>query len=138
MCLRSLGFVLTLAFPLLACGGAEAPEGAIATPEAATPPEAEAKAPKEPAKATIGEAEIKELEAMCAAVDHDYIDGTLTDYFRNVKSQTDWGKGVQKKADESTTPGRVLLAEMKDGGLEPTDARVPACGRIFDYIDDVE
>ena len=107
-------------------------------PAAAAPPNDDAQAPPAAPKASIGESEVRELEAMCAAVDHDYIDGTLSDYFRDVKSQTDWSKGVQAKADESTTPGRVLLAAMKDAGVAETDKRLPACGRIFEYIDDVE
>ena len=138
MCLRSLGFALLLLAPSPACDSADPPAEAIATPQTAAPPPTEDNAPLPPSKASIGSAEIAELEAMCAAVDHDYIDGTLSDYFRDVKSQTDWGKGVQAKADESTTPGRVLLAAMKDAGVAETDKRLPACGRIFEYIDDVE
>lgn len=141
MCLRSLGFVALCTGLVAACDKAEPQDVAIATsgaPASALPGGEATPTATTQMKVGVGEKEVKELEAMCAAVDHDYIDGTLTDYFRNVKSTTTWGAALQAKADESTTPGRVLLEAMKQAGIDATDTRVPACGRIFEYIDDVE
>ena len=75
---------------------------------------------------------------MCAAVDHDYNDGTLSDYFRGLTCQTPWGQELRARADESITPARLLLAAAKAGGLKESDGRLPACVRLFEYIDDVE
>lgn len=119
------------------CGEAEKPQPAIATP-APAPGAGEVTAAPEAAAVERSAEELADLEAMCAAVDHDYNDGTLSDYFRGLESKTAWGQALQKRADASTSPGRLLLEAARAAGLKEVDARAPACGRLSEYIDDVE
>ncbi len=83
-------------------------------------------------------AELGDLEAMCAALDHDYIDGTLSDYYADVKPATTWGEEIKKAGDAADQPGRHLEgaaeALAKESGLE-----LPApCTKLFDVLDDLE
>ena len=138
---RSLVFLTFVALSTGACGEGEGGAPAIANPQVANRPEPTPAAPGKPTEAEASarsEAELADLEAMCAAVDHDYNDGTLSDYFKGLSSSTPWGKELQARADESTSPGRLLLAAARESGLPDVDPRAPACGRIFEYIDDVE
>jgi hypothetical protein len=142
MCLRLQGFtalaLLVSALGASGCGASEPDAKAIAAPKPApAPPEPQARA-SPPSASDLDANQIADLEAMCAAVDHDYNDGTLSDYFKGLACQTAWGEELRERADESTTPGRVLLQAAKQAGLSNTDTRTPACARIFDYIDDVE
>ena len=147
---RSQAFRLAPLTLLLACGDASAPDPAITTPAASpqagagTPGEAgmgsaagRANDPASP-KAALDAAALADLEAMCAAVDHDYNDGTLSDYFRGLECQSDWGKSLRKEADESVSPGRLLLARANEHGLQLDAQHAPACARLAGYIDDVE
>ena len=106
-----------------------------ASPPQTTKPDASGPAP---AKAADRTAELKDLGAMCAALDHDYIDGTLSDYYAEVKPATAWGERVKKAGDAADQPGRHLEGEAKSltetAGLELPEA----CTELFDVLDDLE
>ena len=77
---------------------------------------------------------------MCAAVDKDYVDGTLSDYFAGLSLRGSWGEEVSKKAEAGIQPARALLAAEKQESwpeaLGPS-AR-PSCRKLESYVDDVE
>lgn len=75
---------------------------------------------------------------MCAAVDKDYIDGTLSDYFAGLEATSAWGKSLRTRADESPTPGRVLEAAARERGWAAGSNMAPSCAKLFEYLDDVE
>ncbi|PRP93012.1 hypothetical protein ENSA5_45730 [Enhygromyxa salina] len=75
---------------------------------------------------------------MCKAVDHDYGDGTLGDYYRGLKARTAWGQAQLAAGNESITPGRLLekaVAELDPGAKDPI---LEHCRKLLDYLDDVE
>ncbi len=114
----------------------------VPDPDAQPPAERTAEEPPTekfaaPPASKMDATEIADLERMCAAVDHDYVDGTLSDYFADTKSETTWGRELQARADESTTPGRELLRAARSRGWTP-QLGAPSCVRLFDYLDDVE
>ena len=79
-----------------------------------------------------------DLARLCEALDHDYRDGTLSDYYRDVEIRTDWGREQRKRGDTSGTPGRLLEAAAKE--LDPwgTAPELTSCRGLFEYLDDVE
>lgn len=75
---------------------------------------------------------------MCAALDHDYVDGTLSDYYAGVKPATSWGQQVKKAGDAADQPGRHLEGEAK-ALIEGSELELPApCTKLFDVLDDLE
>ena len=85
------------------------------------------------------EIKLADLEQLCAALDRDYGDGTLSDYYGKLVMRSDWGRRQKAAGDESITPGRLLEAAVAE--LSPPgqiDARLPSCARLLDYLDDVE
>ena len=65
---------------------------------------------------------LADLDAMCKALDHDYVDGTLTDYYREIQPKTAWGKAQREAGDASIQPGRLLekaVAELSPGAEDP-------------------
>lgn len=113
--------------------GEAAADGAKAG-EATPTPDPEPAAKPDPKRA----AKLEDLDELCAAVDHDYKDGTLGDYYAEVEPRTDWGKAQRDKGNESITPARLLekaVAELDPGGEDPA---IPNCHKLLDYIDDVE
>lgn len=133
---------------MAACGGPQPTEDHTAAGHA--PKSTAGSEPSPTAPAPSGEVEAKEntgaasskeiadLEQLCAALDKDYIDGTLSDYFAGIKSSTPWGEGLRKRANESATPGRDLEAAAKEKSLAAGPSVAPSCARLFDYLDDVE
>ena len=83
-----------------------------------------------------------DLEALCAALNHDYVDGTLTDYYREVHPTTPLGQQWKKAGEESVQPGRALaVAYAEHLARAPGEAPgegMPACARLFEELDDLE
>ena len=142
--IRALAFLLAL--PLLACRPSEsdtsdaAPAGAAAEPQAKSSdasqaePRLEAPTAPDPERA----AKLADLDALCAAIDHDYKDGTLGDYYAKVEPTTAWGKAQREAGNASVTPGRLLekaVAELSPGASDPA---LGSCRTLLDYLDDVE
>lgn len=137
---------LVLALPLLACRPSEsdtsdaAPAGAAAQPPAPasaaskSEPRVEAPSAPDPERA----AKLADLDVLCAAIDHDYKDGTLGDYYAKVEPTTAWGKAQRDAGNASVTPGRLLeqaVAELSPGASDPA---LGNCRTLLDYLDDVE
>jgi len=121
-----------------------APTRASASPEG--PAERQAEPPAEPEAEPAAEpkpdheraAQLADLDDMCKAVDHDYVDGTLTDYYGDLKPRTAWGEAQRDAGDQSMQPGRLLekaVAELSPGAIDPA---LPHCRKLLDYLDDVE
>ncbi len=74
---------------------------------------------------------------LCKALNHDYIDGTLTDYYGRVSPQTELGKQVKAAGNDSVTPGRDLIAaftKLLGKGNTPG----PHCAELVEQIDELE
>lgn len=81
---------------------------------------------------------LADLNDMCGALNHDYDDGTLTDYYRDVKPRTEWGKAQREAGNKAMQPGRLLekaVAELSPGARGPA---LEHCRKLLDYIDEVE
>jgi hypothetical protein len=131
-CLVALGVSFT------GCDGEPEPASAP-TPSAEPAAAAKAIAPQPPPTSPVpNPARVADLETMCERVEHDYNDGTLTDYFSGLKVGTDWGNAVLRRGDASTQPGRVLEAAADELGYTPEPNERSACGRLFDVLDDLE
>jgi hypothetical protein len=129
---------LILMSGLLACRSAESPERSAPAPEARRAGAAAAEPDPEPAPDPELEAKLRDLDELCEAVDHDYGDGTLGDYYADVKPRTAWGKAQMKAGNESIQPGRLLekaVAELSPGAKHPSLAH---CRKLLDYLDEVE
>ena len=84
-----------------------------------------------------------DLETLCAALNKDYVDGTLTDYYQNLSLTTAFGKDLRRRGEASMKPGRILeagLASLKKtlGQDNADDPATPACAQLFDELDDLE
>jgi len=81
---------------------------------------------------------LADLDDMCKALDHDYVDGTLSDYYGDVQPRTAWGKAQREAGNQSIQPGRLLekaVAELSPGAKDPA---LEHCRKLLDYLDDVE
>ncbi|GEM_PF-3641707 len=83
-------------------------------------------------------AELADLDNLCAALDKDYIDGTLSDYYARTMPRTVWGKALRIAGSASVQPARALEKELKDVDPNGTSAKLPHCHILLEYIDDVE
>jgi hypothetical protein len=81
---------------------------------------------------------LADLDALCKALDHDYIDGTLSDYYRGIEPRTEWGKAQRDAGNESIKPARLLEKAVADLAVDAEDPGIPHCRKLLDYIDDVE
>jgi hypothetical protein len=99
--------------------------------ERSAPPPASAPDPERADK-------LADLDELCAALDHDYVDGTLSDYYATVEMRSAWGKAQRAAGDASITPGRLLekaVEELSPGAQAP---ELGHCRTLLDYLDDVE
>ncbi|PRP94271.1 hypothetical protein [Enhygromyxa salina] len=106
---------------------AEAPIPATPDPTPSDPPHDPDRADK-----------LRDLDDMCKAVDHDYADGTLRNYYSGLELRTPWGTTLRELGDESTTPGRTLEQAAAELAVSPTDPGLEHCAKLFDYLDEVE
>lgn len=81
---------------------------------------------------------LADLDELCKALDHDYIDGTLSDYYRGIEPRTEWGKAQRDAGNESIKPARLLEKAVADLAVDAEDPGIPHCRKLLDYIDDVE
>jgi hypothetical protein len=146
---------LTLTLGLAACrDAAPEPSGAPATSRtgAAVDPTRQPESPSSPAPTTATAPSVDpeladklaDLDAMCEALNRDYGDGTLGDYYAGLVPRTDWGKQQIAAGNASIQPGRLLeraIAELAprtpirpDGQPDP----LGHCRKLLDYLDDVE
>ncbi len=83
-----------------------------------------------------------DLELLCAALNHDYVDGTLTDYYKDARPKTALGERLRREGDESTQPGRALAAayleHIAKHAAETPGPDMPECARLFEELDDLE
>ncbi|MEZ4383101.1 MAG: hypothetical protein R3A79_17370 [Nannocystaceae bacterium] len=81
-----------------------------------------------------------DLEVLCAALNKDYVDGTLTDYYGALKGKmtTAFGDDLRRRGEASMEPGRILEAARKTLGDAAGDPATPACDKLFDELDDLE
>jgi hypothetical protein len=141
---------LTLSLTLAACRDAapeaRGPATASSPPLAEPAPEPESPTKQErgpaPAAAPSNEGEhaakLADLDAMCEALNRDYGDGTLGDYYVGLVPRTDWGKQQIAAGNATIQPGRLLeraVAELAPG--EQTNGLVH-CRKLLDYLDEVE
>lgn len=122
-----------LALGLAACGRGDPPKPtgtAKVEPKdpAAQPPSAD---PERAAK-------LEDLNTLCAALNHDYVDGTLSDYFADVSVKTEWGEAALAGGNDADRPGRFLEGKIRELSPDATDPALPACRELLDYIDEVE
>lgn len=81
---------------------------------------------------------LADLDAMCSALNHDYDDGTLTDYYRDIQPRTEWGKAQRDAGNESIQPGRLLAKATAELDPDNTEPSLSNCRTLLDYLDDVE
>lgn len=123
-----------------ACGAKSDPtavENAPAPPAAGAGDRANAAA-GEPAPDPERADEIADLDRLCAALNEDYVDGTLSDYFEGLTMKTKWGADVMAKGNDADQPGRFLEKTIEALSPEAADPGLPACRKLLDYIDEVE
>lgn len=81
---------------------------------------------------------IGDLDALCRAVDHDYVDGTLSDYYAKVVPKTEWGRERLREGEESITPGRLLQKAATELAGDLDGPELAGCRKLFDEIDELE
>lgn len=140
---------LTLGLGLAACrDAAPEPSGPPASNDsAAVEPDPKPESPSPPVPTPTPttsptdpqlDAKLADLDAMCEALNRDYGDGTLGDYYAGLVPRTDWGKQQVAAGNATIQPGRLLeraIAELAPG---PQLDRIGHCGKLLDYLDDVE
>lgn len=83
-------------------------------------------------------AKLADLDMLCAALNKDYVDGTLSDYFAGLEPKTEWGKQTRTRGSEADQPGRFLEKQIASLSPNAADPALPACRELLDYIDEVE
>jgi hypothetical protein len=127
---------LALALALLvACKSEE-----LATKPKSPPPAPEHERATEPPRADDPQRgdKLADLETLCKALDRDYVDGTLSDYYRDVELRTEWGKAQRDAGNESIKPGRLLEKAVAELSADTKDPALEHCRKLLDYLDDVE
>jgi hypothetical protein len=81
---------------------------------------------------------LADLDDLCEALDRDYVDGTLSDYYRDIEPRTEWGKAQRDAGNESIQPGRLLAKAVADLSPNAKDPTLEHCRKLLDYLDDVE
>lgn len=133
-----------LLFALLAaaCGTkrSETPAAAGDDAEPGRPTPATADEPVTPSSPEDprGAAEAADLAVLCQALDHDYIDGTLSDYYGEVTPKTSWGVEIRDGGNEADLPGRHLEAAANDFVKATSEPMPQACTELFSQLEDLE
>lgn len=115
--------------------GARTPPANGASASEPTPTASEPAPPSEAPPDPEREAKLADLDDMCLALDRDYSDGTLGDYYGKLQPRTDWAKQQIAAGNESIEPGRLLEQAIKS--LAPDNPPAP-CAKLLDYLDEVE
>jgi len=142
--LLSLTSLASLA--LVACGSGPSTtnERSSPTPSEAevarskSEPEPRAEPSPEPAPSPDQAERVADLERLCQALDHDYVDGTLSDYYAKVEPTTAWGREQLRVGEESITPGRLLQKAATEIAANLDTAELAGCRKLFDVIDELE
>jgi hypothetical protein len=92
----------------------------------------------EPQRSADHAERVADLDALCRALDHDYGDGTLSDYYAKVVPETAWGRDRLREGEESITPGRLLQKASTDLGADLEGPDLAGCRKLFDEIDELE
>jgi hypothetical protein len=92
----------------------------------------------EPERSADHEQRVADLEALCRALDHDYVDGTLSDYYAKVEPKTEWGRERVREGEESITPGRLLQNAATGLGVDLDGPELASCRKLFDELEDLE
>jgi hypothetical protein len=142
---------LTLTLGLAACRDAtpepSGPAPASRSGEAVdSEPKPESTIPPGPATAPSADPELSDkladLDAMCEALNRDYGDGTLGDYYAGLVPRTDWGKQQIAAGNATIQPGRLLeraIADLTAGStIDGQGSQLGHCSKLLDYLDDVE
>jgi hypothetical protein len=129
-----LACALTLGLGCQAASPRPTPDEVAAPPPPAAKSEPAKAAPTDPERAD----KLRDLNTLCAALNDDYVDGTLSDYFKGVKVETDWGREVMKAGADADRPGRFLEEKIDSLSPKAEDATLSACRELLDYIDEVE
>ncbi|MFV8754671.1 hypothetical protein ACNOYE_29340 [Nannocystaceae bacterium ST9] len=122
-----------------------------ASSEQSDPPTAKLESAKAPEPATPSEASeptptpgpdhgerLADLDLLCRALDHDYVDGTLSDYYAKLEPATAWGRERLREGEESITPGRLLEAAATAIAADLDDPALAGCRKLFADLDDLE
>jgi hypothetical protein len=125
--------VLSSTLCLLACRAAEPERPAPAPATIATPAAAAAAQPSSDPELTD---KLADLDDMCKALNRDYGDGTLGDYYAGLEMRTNWGKQQIAAGNESMQPGRLLERAIVE--LAPGSDALVHCRRLLEYLDEVE
>ena len=120
-------------------GAAPAPASALAAtaPPTASPAAVSASAPAPAPAPDDPAALLADLEVLCAALRRDYVDGTLTDYYRGLTLRTSVGDDLRRRGEDTPHPGRLLEAAARARGLLDHPA-IPACAALFAELGDLE
>lgn len=135
---------LTLTLALAACRDAapdpSGPPAASSTHVAEPGPKPESGAPAAATESPVTDpqlaAKLADLDAMCEALNRDYGDGTLGDYYAGLMPQTDWGKQQIAAGNATIQPGRLLERAISE--LAPGSSTPAHCRKLLDYLDEVE
>jgi hypothetical protein len=129
--------VLSSTLCLLACRTAE-PDRPAQADAAAPQPETSPAASPAPQPSSDPEAanKLADLDDMCKALNRDYGDGTLGDYYAGLELRTNWGKQQIAAGNESMQPGRLLERAIVE--LSPGSDALGHCRKLLEYLDEVE
>lgn len=116
----------------------EQTEPARVKAEPAEPELVEPKSEPVPERSADHAERVNDLDALCRALDHDYVDGTLSDYYAKVEPKTEWGRERLREGEESITPGRLLQKATTQLAVDLDDPELTSCRKLFDEIDDLE
>ena len=149
--MRGLVLVCSL---IAALAGCRSSDSSAKQPERGAADEAPAQASAETAEADASPAaakparpskidpehgdKLRDLDDLCASVDHDYKDGTLGDYYSGLKLRTTWGEDQRARGLESIQPGRLLEAAVNEVDPDRGDPALTHCHTLLGYLDDVE
>jgi hypothetical protein len=81
---------------------------------------------------------LADLDMLCAALEHDYVDGTLSDYYAKLEPNTAWGRERLREGEESITPGTLLQQAATSIAAPLDEPGLVHCKRLFEVLDELE
>jgi hypothetical protein len=120
--------------------GASSTSASAPTPAPARPASASASATEQPSpSAAPDHAErLADLDMLCAALDRDYVDGTLSDYYAKLEPRTAWGRERLREGEDSITPGRLLQQAATSIAADLDSPALARCKPLFEVLDELE